>query len=251
MKRAFDIALCLLLAVPAFLVVVPLAVLVYLEDRHWPFYGGNRIGKGGRVYKLYKLRSMVVDAEKSGVDATPVNDPRITKVGLFLRRHKLDELPQLWNVFRGDMSIVGPRPNCQREYDMYSPEEKRILSILPGITDIASIVFSDEQNILKDTADPDLGYHQLVRPWKSRMCLIYADNISLRLDIELLVLTGVVLFSRSLALRGLQRIMHRLKAEERLTLVARRDVPLMPFPPLGMNTVVQTVPGKNMEAAAS
>ena len=187
---------------------------------------------------------MVPEAERSGVDATPVNDLRITRVGRLLRRTKLDELPQLLNVLAGNMSLVGPRPNCLRECLMYSDEERQILNITPGITDIASIVFSDEQYILASTTDPDLGYHQLVRPWKSRFCLLYLKKHSLRLDVELLLVTGLALISKKLALRTLQPILRRIGADDGLLRVARRETVLTPYPPPGLPDIVREVPGQ-------
>jgi lipopolysaccharide/colanic/teichoic acid biosynthesis glycosyltransferase len=173
-KRLLDITVGATLFPFAILVGFPFALAVWLEDRHAPFFAGPRVGRRWKPYRQFKIRSMVPSAEQSGVDATPANDRRITRVGHVIRRIKLDELPQLLNVLAGDMSLVGPRPNCLRECLMYSDAEKRILDVNPGITDIASIVFFDEENILAAaTTDPDLGYHQLVRPWKSRFCLLY------------------------------------------------------------------------------
>jgi hypothetical protein len=136
------------------------------------------------------------------------------------------------------MSIVGPRPNCLRECGMYSDEEKRIFALKPGITDIASIIFSDEQRILEATCDPDLGYHQLVRPWKSRFCLLYVDKQSIRLDVELLLLTGLVVFSRKLALRLLQPVLRRLGADDEMLQIAHRKLSLAPYPPPGLSAIV-------------
>jgi lipopolysaccharide/colanic/teichoic acid biosynthesis glycosyltransferase len=114
---------------------------------------------------------MIKNADQSGVDSTGAADRRITPVGHFIRRYKLDEITQLWNVLKGDMSLVGPRPNVQRETDMYTGIERRLLSVKPGITDFSSIVFSDEGDILKDHADPDIAYNQLIRPGKSALGL--------------------------------------------------------------------------------
>ena len=156
MKRLFDIvgsSLGLIVASP---VLLPVMFLVWKQDGHSPFYVAPRIGKGGKQFKMVKLRSMIINADKSGVDSTGVNDQRITKIGHFIRRYKLDELTQLWNVLIGDMSLVGPRPNVQRETDLYTVLERKLLTVKPGITDISSIVFSDEGDILKDVEDPDI-----------------------------------------------------------------------------------------------
>ena len=177
MKRIVDLILsffALLFISPILIIFV---ILIFLEDQQNPFYIAKRVGKGGVNFKMIKLRSMVVNADKSGVDSTSANDSRITKIGKKVRKYKLDELTQLWNVFLGDMSLVGPRPNVQRDVDLYTDIEKKLLTVKPGITDFSSIVFSDEGDILKEKDDPDLAYNQLIRPWKSRLGLIYIKNI--------------------------------------------------------------------------
>ena len=128
---------------------------------------------------MLKFRTMIPDAWKSGVNSTAAGDRRITRVGALLRKAKLDELPQLWNVLKGDMSLVGPRPQVRAETDLYTSEERRMHSIRPGVTDLASIVFADEGEILAGSADPDLLYNQIIRPWKSRLALLYVDRRTL------------------------------------------------------------------------
>jgi lipopolysaccharide/colanic/teichoic acid biosynthesis glycosyltransferase len=250
-KRLLDIAFAAIFFPVAALVGLPIAGLIWLWDRRCPLYAGLRIGRGSHTFWQLKLRSMSPGANKNGVDATPANDPRITPIGHYIRRVKIDELPQLINVITGDMSLVGPRPNCEREYRMYSDEEKRILSIRPGITDIASIVFADEQRILANTADSDLGYHQLVRPWKSRYCLLYLEKQSLRLDLELLLITGLNLISRQWALAMLQSMLGRLGADEQLMRIARRSAALVPHPPPGFRDIVREIPGKSSSRLAT
>jgi lipopolysaccharide/colanic/teichoic acid biosynthesis glycosyltransferase len=244
MKRLIDITLSLAALPLALALGVPFAIAIWLGDRHFPIYGGARVGKDWKPYRQYKLRSMIVDAEKSGIYATPKNDSRITPIGRFIRRYKLDEWPQLWNVLRGEMSLVGPRPNTPHECEMYSAEEKRILSITPGITDIASIVFFDEQSIINGSSDPNLAYHRLVRPWKSRYCLLYLERRSLLVDLELIAVTVLRFFSRTLALTCLQPVLRRMGAGPDLLSIARRESPLVPFPPPGMTTVVDSTFGK-------
>ncbi len=187
---------------------------------------------------MVKLRSMVVNADKTGVDSTAGNDARITKVGHFIRRFKLDEFTQLWNVLKGDMSLVGPRPNVKRETDLYTDVEKRILTLKPGITDFSSIVFSDENDILKDSKDPDIDYNQLIRPWKSRLCLVYADHQNILLDVALIGLTVVAIFSRSFALKGVNRLLELIQAPKDVIQVAKRQEALTPFPPPGSDQIV-------------
>jgi len=177
-KRLVDISLSLF----GLLILSPLilffAILVFFQDFKSPFFIADRVGKNGVIFKMIKLRSMVVNANKSGVNSTSANDPRITKIGIFIRKFKLDELTQLINVFMGEMSLVGPRPNVKSETDNYSTDEKQLLNIKPGITDFSSIIFSDEGDILKNSRNPDLDYNQLIRPWKSRLGLLYIKKRS-------------------------------------------------------------------------
>lgn len=238
MKRFLDILLSVFgLAVfsPVLIVVM---VLIWKQDRHSPFYVPPRVGKGERLFRMVKLRSMIVGADKTGVDSTSASDSRITPVGHFVRRFKLDEITQLWNVLKGDMSLVGPRPNVQRETDLYTGVEKRLLSVKPGVTDLASIVFSDENDILKNSKDPDIDYNQLIRPWKSRLGLIYVEHQSLLLDISLILLTVLAVFSRPLALRGVNAILIWLKASDDVIRVCKREAKLIPHPPPGSDLIV-------------
>jgi lipopolysaccharide/colanic/teichoic acid biosynthesis glycosyltransferase len=237
-KRIFDIFVSFCGLVLTSPIQIPTLVAIWLQDFHSPFYIPWRVGKDCQLFKMVKLRSMVIRADTSGVDSTSANDPRITAVGRFIRRFKLDELSQLWNVLKGDMSLVGPRPNVERETDLYTVEEKRLLSVRPGITDISSIVFSDENEILKDSVDPDLDYNQLIRPWKSRLGLLYVEKRSFFLDIRLVILTAVAIFSREKALRGVQSILERLGADGSVKKVALRQDELHPFPPPGASEIV-------------
>jgi lipopolysaccharide/colanic/teichoic acid biosynthesis glycosyltransferase len=238
MKRMLDISLAsvgLLLASP---VLLPVLFLIWWQDKHSPFYIAPRTGRNERPFRMVKLRSMVMNADKSGVDSTAANDRRITGVGRFVRRYKLDELTQLWNVLKGDMSLVGPRPNVERETRMYTPLEKRLLSVRPGITDYASIVFSDEGDILKDRADPDIAYNQLIRPYKGQLGLFYIERSSVALDLKLIVLTAVAIVSRPRALRGVVRDLQQRGAGAELLRVASRQSPLQPAPPPGAEQIV-------------
>lgn len=243
MKRLFDVicsSLGLLLAAPLLLSVM---VLVWMQDKHSPLYVAPRVGLDGVSFKMVKLRSMVVNADLSGVDSTGSNDRRITGVGHFIRRYKLDELTQLWNVLIGDMSLVGPRPNVKRETDLYTPTERQLLTVKPGITDFASIVFSDEGDIIKDFNDPDIAYNQLIRPGKGYLGLFYINKKSTWLDIRLCFYTAVAIMSREAALKGVVSILKSLGANDVLISVAERSKPLQPMPPPGGDRIVTSRDG--------
>lgn len=172
--------------------------------------------------------SQEVEAHRACTDPT---GPLITK---------LDELPQLWNVLLGQMSLVGPRPNVLRETAIYTPEEKRLLSVRPGMTDLASIVFADEGDILDASVDPDLKYNQVIRPWKSALGLAYVDGHgSVLLDLWIILLTLRAARNRVAALEQVARIAATLGATPELVAVARRRQPLRPTPPPGATTVVR------------
>jgi lipopolysaccharide/colanic/teichoic acid biosynthesis glycosyltransferase len=237
-KRTIDIALSaagLLASAP---LLAPAMLLIWLQDGHSPFYLAPRVGKDGRLFRMVKLRSMVVNADRAGVDSTSARDPRITAIGHVVRRFKLDEITQLWNVLAGDMSLVGPRPNVERETARYTVVERRLLSVRPGITDIASIVFSDLGEILKDSADPNLDYNRLVRPWKSRLGIFYIERRSVAVDIALILLTGLAIVSRPMALALVARMIGSMGASAELCRVARRSESLRPCPPPGADRVV-------------
>jgi lipopolysaccharide/colanic/teichoic acid biosynthesis glycosyltransferase len=238
MKRLFDIlgaGLGLLVISP---ILAPVMLLVWFQDGQSPLYVAERVGREGATFRMVKLRSMVVGADRTGVDSTAANDRRITPIGRFIRRYKLDELPQLWNVLCGEMSLVGPRPNVKRETDLYTAVERRLLHVRPGVSDFASIVFSDEGEILKDHDDPDIGYNQLIRPGKSLLGLFYVDHRSVRVDIEVCLLTALAIVSRQAALEGVQPVLRRLGAPSELIELASRRVPLRPMPPPGGDRVV-------------
>jgi lipopolysaccharide/colanic/teichoic acid biosynthesis glycosyltransferase len=240
-KRAFDLVVSAVGLIILSPLLIILALLIWLQDYRSPFYIASRTGRAERPYEMIKFRSMVVRADKTGVDSTAANDPRITAVGRFIRRFKLDELPQLWNVFKGEMSLVGPRPNVKRETDIYTRDEKRLLSVRPGITDIASIVFSDEADILAGSPDPDLRYNQLIRPWKSQLGLIYVQNVdSVFLDVQLIWLTLVNSIDRPRALAALADKVRVLGGDGRLAEVTLRRGHLAAAPPPGATQIVSS-----------
>lgn len=241
-KRTFDVVLAIIGSILATPIVLLVLLLIYLQDGHSPLYLAPRVGKSGKTFKLVKLRSMVVGADRCGADAAPLNDPRITRLGRCIRTWKIDELVGLINVLKGEMSIVGPRPSVLRQVEAFTPIERRILSVKPGITDLSSIVFFDQDAILAHSSDPDREYDRVIRPWKSRLGLLYVDNQSLLLDVKLVLLTAITLCWRRGALIYLQTILDDLGAEAAVKAVARRDRALPPFPPPGADHVTDRPP---------
>jgi lipopolysaccharide/colanic/teichoic acid biosynthesis glycosyltransferase len=181
---------------------------------------------------------MIISADKSGVDSTASDDKRITWIGYIIRKVKLDEITQLWNVMVGNMSLVGPRPNVERDVGIYTEKEFELLNVKPGITDFSSIVFSDEGSILDGSKDPDLDYNQLIRPWKSRLGLLYIQHQSILLDIKLIILTIVAIISRKKALKSIHKILLKLSNDKKLTEIVKRESKLSPYPPPGSDSIV-------------
>jgi lipopolysaccharide/colanic/teichoic acid biosynthesis glycosyltransferase len=243
MKRIFDLAVALAALILLTPLLAAIALAIWLDDRRSPFFAGTRIARGHATFRMLKFRTMRPDAWKTGVNSTASGDTRITRIGKSLRRVKLDELPQLWNVLLGEMSFVGPRPQVSADAALYTAEEQRMLSVRPGITDLASIVFADEGDILANAADPDLLYNQIIRPWKSRLALLYVDRRSFTLDLRILLLTATALFSRQRALHGVQRILqsriNQNQAEPFLLRMASRREPLLAYPPPGSKEIVE------------
>ncbi|MDA9561797.1 sugar transferase [Gammaproteobacteria bacterium] len=239
MKRFMDIAVSLtglFIASPILLIV---SFLVWVQDFKIPFYIPYRVGKNQKKFKMIKLRSMIVNADASGVDSTGANDSRITAIGHLIRKFKLDELTQLWNVLMGDMSLVGPRPNVISETNLYTDVEKKLLDVRPGITDISSIVFSDEGDILSNHDDPDLAYNQLIRPWKSRLGIIYINNQSFLLDLQLIFMTLIAILSKKKALNWISKKLMELNVDENIIEVCKRESDLLPHPPPGSKKIVE------------
>ncbi len=180
MIRFFDIVfsgLGLIILSPLFLI---LYILIRMESKGGGFYAQERIGKEGKPFKLYKFRSMRKDADKGSLITIGGKDPRITRTGYFIRKYKLDELPQLWNVFVGDMSLVGPRPEVEKYTRLYTEEQRKVLSVKPGITDWASIEYVDENEILGKAEDPDKAYIEQIMPDKIRYNMKYIENKSVK-----------------------------------------------------------------------
>ena len=154
-----------------------IAVVVKLTSRGPVFYRQNRVGRDARIFRILKFRTMVVDADRQGLGITTAGDERVTPFGKILRELKLDEMPQLWNVLKGDMSLVGPRPELPSYVAQYTPEELRVLSVTPGITDIASIRYRHEEKLLEGSNDPDELYRRLVLPHKLALNLEYRPDV--------------------------------------------------------------------------
>ena len=189
MKRLLDIfssALVLLLLFPLWLII---ALAIVLESRGGVFYRQIRVGKDNQDFYLYKFRTMRTGSDQKGLLTVGERDSRITRVGYFLRKYKIDEFPQLLNVLKGDMSIVGPRPEVRKYVDMYTPEQMRVLSVRPGLTDLASIQYVHENELLAASDNPEKTYIEEVMPAKLALNLQYIDNQSVVGDIKLICKT--------------------------------------------------------------
>ena len=196
MKRLFDIVFSLLGLMLTTPILLILAILIKREDGGPVFYRGVRVGLHGNPFRIFKFRTMVVNAEKIGGSSTADDDPRITKIGKFIRKYKLDELPQLINVLKGEMSFVGPRHEVQHYVNMYTNEEKAILNVKPGITDWASMWNSDEGAILAGSTDAEKTYMEKIRPEKIRLQLKYVRKRSFFVDLKIIFQTLFKLVKR-------------------------------------------------------
>jgi lipopolysaccharide/colanic/teichoic acid biosynthesis glycosyltransferase len=201
-KRAADIffsAVGMLLFSPLFLL---LSVLIKLTSKGPVLYRQGRVGLNGSIFHILKFRSMRVGADSVGPALTCAGDRRITPIGRWLRRFKLDELPQLWNVLVGDMSLVGPRPEHPVYVCGYNAEQRRVLTIRPGVTDSASILYRHEEDLLRSASDLESFYRQVVLPHKLSLNLSYVDNLSASRDLSLIVQTlASLVAARSARLR--------------------------------------------------
>lgn len=193
MKRLFDVfaSLCGLIVLSPLFVV--LAIWIKLDSEGPIFYKQTRVGRNNKDFHLYKFRSMRVGADKQGLITIGDRDNRVTKSGYFIRKYKLDEFPQLINVLKGDMSLVGPRPEVRKYVAMYTPEQMRVLNVRPGITDIASITYRNESEILSHVEDPEKYYVEVIMQDKLRLNLEYVKNQSLLYDIKLICKTFVTI----------------------------------------------------------
>lgn len=189
MKRIFDIVasgIGLILLSPLFAVI---AIWIKLDSKGPVFYHQIRVGQNNKDFRLYKFRSMIPDSDRLGLITVGGHDPRITRSGYYIRKYKLDEFPQLINVFIGDMSLVGPRPEVRKYVNMYSPEQMKVLSVRPGITSLASIRYRNENEILAASENPDKCYIEQVMPDKLAIDLEYVSKANLWNDIKLIFST--------------------------------------------------------------
>lgn len=192
-KRIFDIGASFFGLVILSPILLLIAIFIKIDSKGPVFFKQQRVGKNKKVFEIYKFRTMVTDAEKIGKQITIGNDSRITNVGKFIRKCKLDELPQLLNVLRGEMSLVGPRPEVPRYVDLYDEYQEQILLVKPGITDYASIEFRNENEILGGSINPEKTYISEVMPVKIDLNLKYIKKISLIEDVHLILKTISVL----------------------------------------------------------
>ena len=193
LKRTFDFLSSLIGIILISPILLTIAILIKKEDGGSVFYRGVRVGRFGKTFKIFKFRTMVINAEKLGGSSTADDDPRITKMGKLIRKFKLDELPQLLNVLKGEMSIVGPRPEVQMYVDMFTEEERAILSVRPGITDWASLWNPDEGAILAGSPDPEKTYMEKLRPEKIRLQLKYVGERSFWKDLKIIAQTLITI----------------------------------------------------------
>jgi len=189
LKRLMDIAIsgCALAVLWPVLLLIALAIKI--DDPGPLFYRQVRVGRGGKTFRIYKFRTMVVDADKKGLAITVGRDSRITRMGALLRKTKLDELAQLINVFTGEMSFVGPRPEVPKYVDMYTPYQRQVLLVRPGITDYASIAYRNENDMLASSDDPEKMYIEKIMPDKIELNMKYLREISPIADIRLILST--------------------------------------------------------------
>ncbi|MBQ1819489.1 MAG: sugar transferase [Bacteroidales bacterium] len=196
MKRIIDILLSfivLVLGMPFYLII---GMLIALDTKGRVLYKQSRVGRNNVDFELYKFRTMCVDADQGSLITVGTHDARITRVGAFLRRFKIDEVPQFFNILKGEMSIVGPRPEVRKYVDMYTPEQMRVLSVRPGLTDYASIRYVNENEILAASSDPERTYIEDIMPDKLNLNLKYIDEQSFWTDVKIILQTIIAIINR-------------------------------------------------------
>lgn len=195
LKRILDFIFALLGLILLLPFLVIISLLIKLDSKGPVFYRGERVGRFGKIFKIFKFRTMVPNAEKIGSIHASLNDPRITKVGKFLRRYKIDELPQLINILKGDMSFVGPRPQVKYYVDLYNEEEKISLTVRPGMTDYATIRFINQEDLV-DEKNVDKSYQEKIEPEKNKLRVKYAKNNSVFIDAKIIFQTILAVVKR-------------------------------------------------------
>jgi len=193
-KRLFDLVVAVLGLVLLAPLLLMVSLLIRLDSPGPVFYKGERIGKGGQPFRMYKFRSMVTNADRMGPALTHSGDPRITRVGRILRKWKIDEFPQLLNILRGEMSVVGPRPESPGYLRHYTPEQRRVLQVKPGMTGLTQVRYRHEETLLGRCTSPEEDYIKKIMPQKLALDLEYLENQSLFLDIVLIMQTFLCLF---------------------------------------------------------
>lgn len=188
-KRLFDLLIAVLALIILSVFFLFIAIAVKLSGPGPVFYIQRRVGLSGKEFTIYKFRTMHVNAEKAGLLTVGGRDKRITTIGYFLRKFKLDELPQLFNVIKGDMSLVGPRPEVKKYVDLYNASQREVLNVRPGITDYASMIYSNENELLAKTSDPEHEYIHTIMPAKLELNLKYIREKNLIVDIKILAQT--------------------------------------------------------------
>ncbi|UOE51687.1 sugar transferase [Mucilaginibacter sp. SMC90] len=188
-KRLFDFSLSLIALIILLPLFILIAVAIKINSRGSAFYKQARVGKDGNEFELFKFRTMYVNSDRAGLLTIGSKDYRITGVGYWLRKYKLDELPQLLNVLKGDMSFVGPRPEVRKYVNMYTPAQLKVLSVKPGVTDWASIKYFDENDILAGSDDPEDMYIKVIVPSKISKNLEYIDNQGILMDLKIILST--------------------------------------------------------------
>lgn len=195
MKRIFDIVVSLIILILFFPIGIIISLWILLESKGGVFYKQERIGKDGVPFKMFKFRSMRKDADKAGKLTVGMHDPRITRSGYFIRKYKLDEFPQFINVLKGDMSIVGPRPEVREYTDLYTEEQRKILSVKPGITDYASLEYFKENELLGQSADPHRTYIEEIMPAKIELNMKYIKDPGIVRDLKIMWKTFLKIIS--------------------------------------------------------
>ena len=188
-KRIFDLFASTIGVILLSPILIIVSIAIKVDSKGNIIFLQKRVGRNQKPFYIYKFRTMVSDAEKLGKQITVGKDNRITKVGAFLRKYKIDELPQLFNVIKGDMSLVGPRPEVPRYVELYTEEQKKVLSIRPGITDLASLTYSDENDILGKVDNPEEYYINVIMQDKLKLNLEYIEKSNLIYDISLIMKT--------------------------------------------------------------